>query len=238
MVGALVACGGGAPAGDPKAPGPGTAADANGDGGAARPRPGSGKTAADNHRDFMTGCGKNAVNSPDYCECAWGEMRKLFTDEEMAEPGEMPPAKMQTLKAQVLGACSMKVPEEAVKTSYQGGCVGDRPELQSYCECTWTEFRKRFSAAELNDEGTIHGDRFLAARIPVVKACSPKMPEPAAREAFMKGCAADPKNAPFCTCGWKELRKQLSAAEIEVGAFEKEKVFATVDKACGKLRPK
>ena len=194
------------------------------------------KTAADHHRDFMGGCAKKAVNSPDYCECAWGEFRKAFTDEEMSA-GDMPAAKLDKVKSQVIGACASKIPEETVKDGFTKGCVGKNPEMKSYCDCTWTEFRKRFSAAELGDEGTVASDRFVAARIPVVKVCGNKMPESVSKEAFMKGCAKAEAAEKFCGCAWKELRKQASPAEIESGTFDQKAIFGQVEKSCGKLRP-
>jgi hypothetical protein len=198
--------------------------------------PASLKTAAEHHREFMAGCAKKAINSPDYCECAWTEFRKAFTDEEMSA-GDMPPAKLEKVKGQVMGACASKIPEENVRADFGKACIGAKPELKAYCDCTWTEFRKRFSTAELNDEATVSSDRFLAARPPVVKACGAKMPESVSKEAFMKGCMKDPSVDKFCGCAWKELRKQASPAEIESGTFEQKTLFAQVDKTCGKLRP-
>ena len=184
----------------------------------------------------MGGCAKKAVNSPDYCECAWGEFRKAFTDEEM-NAGDMPAAKLEKVKGQVAGACASKIPEEVVKDGFSKGCIGKNPDMKTYCDCTYTEFRKRFSAAELGDEATVSSDRFVAARGPVVKACGNKMPESVSREAFMKGCVKDPSSDKFCGCAWKELRKQASPAEIEAGTFDQKTVFAQVEKSCGKLRP-
>ena len=97
--------------------------------------------------------------------------------------------------------------------------------MKAYCDCTWTEFRKRFSAAELGDEGTVASERFVAARAPVVKACSNKMPESVSKDAFMKGCAKDQAADKFCGCAWKELRKQASPAEIESGTFDQKTIF-------------
>lgn len=194
------------------------------------------KTAADHHREFMAGCAKKAINSPDYCECAWGEFRKTFTDEEMSS-GDMPPAKLEKVKGQVLGACASKIPEENVRADFARACVGTKPDLKPYCDCTWTEFRKRFSSAELNDEATVSSERFLGSRVPVVKACGNKMPDAISKEAFMKGCMKDPSVDKFCGCAWKELRKQASPAEIESGTFDQKTIFAQVDKTCGKLRP-
>jgi hypothetical protein len=200
------------------------------------PRAAPTRTAADHKREFMAGCAKKAVNSPDYCECAWGELRKAFTDEEMAI-GDLPPPKLEKLKGQVLGACSSKIPEDNIHAEFAKACIGPKPELKLYCDCTWTEFRKRFSAAELNDEATVSGDRFTSARLPVVKACGNKMPEGVSKEAFMKGCMKDPSVDKFCGCAWKELRKQASPAEIESGTFDQKTIFAQVDRTCGKLRP-
>jgi hypothetical protein len=229
------ACGGAGPAPKVAEPPPPPAAPAP----PAAPTPAAkepAKTAADHHREFMGGCAKRAVNSPDYCECAWGELRKTFSDDEL-NAGELPPAKLERLKGQVTGACASKIPEEVVKTSFQAGCVGKNAEMKSYCECTWTEFRKRFSALELGDEATVQSERFVAARAPVVKVCGGKMPESVSKEAFLKGCAKDPSADKFCACAWKELRKVASPAEIETASFDQKAIFAKVDKGCGSLRP-
>jgi len=194
------------------------------------------RTAADHHREFMGGCARKATNSPDYCECAWGEFRKAFTDEQM-NAGDLPVAKLDKLKSQVVGACASKVNEEMVKESFTKGCAVKNTEMKPYCECMWTEYRKKFSPGELNDEELVAGERFLAARTTVTKACASKMPESVSKEAFMKGCGKDASSDKFCGCAWKELRKQASPGEIEAGSFDQKTVFAQVEKSCGKLRP-
>ena len=234
----LVAACGGSPKPASPAPRPEAAASATLPKGDDAPPPPAGpaKTAVDHHREFMGGCAKKAVNSPDYCECAWDEFRKVFTDDEM-NAGDMPAAKLEKVKTQVLGACASKIPEETIKDGFAKGCIGKNPEMKTYCDCTWSEFRKRFSAAELGDEGTVASERFVTARTPVVKACAAKMPESVSKEAFMKGCAKDPSATTFCGCAWKELRKSASPAEIEAGTFDQKATFAKVEKSCGKLRP-
>ncbi len=204
------------------------------------PKPeGSGKTTADFHREFMTGCASKAINSPDYCECAWDEFRKVFSEEEMGGTKDaLNPEKLQKMKAQVAGACANKIPESLVKGGYDKGCVADKKEMQAYCDCTWKAFRERFSPAELGDEETVKGDRFAAARGQVVKSCASKLPEPVAKDAFMKGCAKDPKAEKFCGCAWKELRKVASAAELNAGLIDDAKLRSTIDKPCSKLKPK
>jgi hypothetical protein len=200
------------------------------------PPPPPQKTAADHHRDFMGGCAKKAINSPDYCECAWDEFRKLFTDEEM-NASELSEAKLEKVKTQVMGACASKIPEELVRSGFADGCMAKRPEMKVYCDCTWTEFRKHFSAAELGDEGTVTGPRFAGEKRAAIKACEKKIPESVPRDAFMKVCAKDPVAEKYCGCAWKELRKSASPAEIDLGTFDQNKAFVKVDKVCGKLRP-
>lgn len=237
----LAACGGGAPAVTPPAapsaqPEPTAAAKPDKPGGDAPAA--DVKSSADHKRQFMTGCATKAANSPDYCECAWGEFKKIFTDEEMGQTGDLPKAKLEKVKESVEGACASKIPEELVKQGYDKACVGEHKEMQPYCDCTWTEFRKRFSAAELRDEETVKGDRFLASRGPVIKACASKMSDAAAKGLFMQGCNKDPKFEKFCTCAWKEVRKIATPAEIAADQVAEAKMRGVVDKGCAKLRPK
>ncbi|MBS2013159.1 MAG: hypothetical protein JST00_09745 [Deltaproteobacteria bacterium] len=233
------ACGGGAPVAPPPAtPAPAAepAASAKPE---ADPKPApDAKTLAKHKREFMTGCATKAINSPDYCECAWDEFRKVFTDDEMSSTAALPKEKLEKVKASVETTCASKIPEELVKKGFDQGCMGDRKELQPYCDCTWSEFRKRFSAAELRDEDTVKGDRFLASRAPVIKACATKLTEAVAKDSFTKECAKDPKNDKFCACAWKELRKVGSAAEVYAGLIDEGKARAALEKTCVKLRGK
>ncbi len=196
-----------------------------------------GMSLADHKRKFMADCANKAINSPDYCECAFEEVRKLFTEDEL-NAKDPPKEKVERLSSQIKAACASKIPEELVKGGYDKGCIGDRPDMKPYCDCTWAEFRKRFSSAELGDEETVKGDRFLASRAPVVKACAAKMNANSAKELFNKGCAKDPKAEKFCACAWKELLKTASAAEIQAGLVDEVKMRTTVEKGCAKLRPK
>lgn len=239
----LAACGGGAPSIAPPTVTPTAKPDATGPEKSdppSKPAGDPGKSSAQHKREFMTGCASKATNSPDYCECAWDEFRKIFTDDEMNQTmAELPKEKLERVKTQVASACSSKIPEELVKSGFDKGCIGDRQEMKPYCDCTWAEFRKRFSAAELSDEETVKGDRFLASRAPVVKACASKMNENVAKEMFNKGCSKDPKLEKFCACAWKELRKAAgSAAEVQAGLMEDAKMRSVLDKGCSKLRPK
>lgn len=189
------------------------------------------------HKQFLTSCGNAAVSSADYCECAWGETRKVFSDEELSE-NRTDARKLEQARAKISSSCASKLPEDAVKQGFFSGCVADKPEMQPYCDCSWTEYRKKFSATELASADVVSDERFMSTRADVVKACSSKMPEQVARDGFVKGCSADePRAEAFCSCAWKELRKTSSAAEIEAGTFDKKAAISKADKACGKLKP-
>lgn len=124
------------------------------------------KTAAEHHRDFMGGCTRRSGTSADYCECAWGEFRKELTDEDM-DGTELDRTKVDHVKAQVLTACASFVSEDMVRADFAKACRGGKGELEPYCDCTWTELRKKFSPAELNDETTVESDRFKTTRAAV-----------------------------------------------------------------------
>lgn len=131
-----------------------------------------------------------------------------------------------------------KLPEGRVKESFLKTCSAEQPTLVPYCECTYGEYRKSLSVADLADEATTKTERFLNAKKGAVKACGPKLPEPYAREGFMKGCAAkDQRMKGFCDCAWKALRHEGSAAEIDAGFVDFEAVRPKIEKSCGKLRP-
>lgn len=225
-----VACGGSTPAPQTAPPvGQGTV-----------PEEGAGQTMAarveEQHRTFVEGCSSKAAASGDYCECAWGETRKGLTDEEIVSGQRPDTSKLEKVRAGISSTCASKLPEEAVKQGFAAGCSGDRPDMQAYCDCSWTEYRKAFSPAELASDDVVRNERFLAARKSVVQACAAQMPESVAKEDFMNGCNRDAKAAAFCDCAWTELRKIANAGEIEAGTFDKATYAAKTDKACGKLR--
>jgi hypothetical protein len=194
------------------------------------------KTLVELKRDFMAGCTTKVPNAPDYCECGWEQMTKTFSEDEMNSSEENQP-KLAQLKDRIEGTCQGKLPEDVIKASFVHGCLHEEARRGAYCDCTWTEFRKKFSAAELADDATVKSERFSAARRGSVKVCGAKMPEELARDAFAQACVKDPSLKPVCDCAWKTLRGEGSAAEIEAGLVEGEAVRAKIDKACGKLRP-
>jgi hypothetical protein len=187
------------------------------------------------HKEFGEACQKETKGAGDYCECAWTQLKKVLGDD---LAGKDDPKLAAQVRDHVAHECRAKAPESMVKEGYLDGCMGGRTEMGEYCGCTWAEFRKRYSAGDMGDEKVVQGDGFGAARKDVVKACGPKMPEAVAKEDFMKGCATDDAAKPFCTCAWKETRKLGSPAEIEAGLLDRPKLMATLETACGKLKPK
>lgn len=201
-------------------------------------RSSSSRGLAEHRRAFLDGCAKKPVAGPDYCECAWDEFQKMFTEEEM-NATDVEPGKLKQYQSAVIGACSSKIPEETVRAGYDRGCTSGNEELSSYCDCTWIELRKSFSAPELADPETARSPRFVKAKNAAVLACAEAMPESVVRKGFIKGCMKkSPDLETFCTCGWTELRKYVTPAQLQTGDYDEKTVFPKVEKACGKHRPK
>lgn len=229
VAGAIAACGG--PASPPAAP------EASAEPGAAKPAEGRpAKSLADIRRGFIDTCSSRVPNAPDYCECSWEQMTKTFTEAEMNAEGE-DKEKLEQFRARVEGACRGKLPEGLIKSSFVKSCSGDDAKVAPYCECTFGEFRKTMSVADLADPATAKTERFVAARKAAVKACGAKLPEQVVRDGFVAGCAKDEKLKGFCDCAWKQIRKEKSAAELEAGLVDMDAMRPGIDKACGKLRP-
>ena len=212
-------------------PAPGESAGTDAGGGA-----GEGGRLAENHKAFMQSCEKGGEGVGPFCECAWSEMRASLGDAKMGNEG---PDEKDLVEShpRVMAACKSKMPESAVKQGFMTGCIGDRQEMMPYCDCSWSEFRKQFSAGDLGDGTIIQSERFAKARVDVTKICGPKISEKVVKEGFLKACTREPKAEKFCGCAWEELKKMASPAEIEGGLFDRDKVTAALDKACGKLRP-
>ena len=197
---------------------------------------GGGAHLADNHRAFMQSCEKGGEGTGPFCECAWSEMRASLGDAKMGNEG---PNEKDLVEShpRVMAACKSKMPESAVKQGFMVGCIGGRQEMTPYCECSWTEFRKSFSAGDLGDGTIIQSEKFAKARVEVTKTCGPKISEKVVKEGFLKACTRDPQAEKFCGCEWDELKKMATPAEIEGGLFDRDKVTSALDKACGKHRP-
>src|SRR4051812_39584084 len=56
------------------------------------------KPLVEHRRDFMEGCNAKVPNAPDYCECGWEQMQKVFSEDEMNASGEADKGKLAQLK--------------------------------------------------------------------------------------------------------------------------------------------
>lgn len=196
----------------------------------------SGNNLATNKKAFLEGCSKGGEGTEAFCDCAWGEMLSAVGEAKMG--GEGPTEKdLMDSHPRVMAACKTKMPEAAVKKGFMTGCVGDRNEMQPYCDCSWSEFRKEFSPGDLGDEAIIKSDKFNAARAKVTKTCGSKVPEKVVKDGFLKACVRDPKLEKFCGCAWDELKKMASPAEIEAGLVDQQKMNANLEKSCAKYKP-
>jgi hypothetical protein len=195
----------------------------------------AGKPLGQFREEFMSKCGE-ATPAPDYCQCSWEVMAKLYTLDELNSES-VDPAKMRAFKDQALATCGGKLPEIAVKTKFTKGCAGDRKTLAPYCDCAWTELRKQLSIGDMANDETANTSRFVVAKKAMVKVCGAKMPEDAPREDFYHGCSKDdPQRRPFCECVWKTMRAAMSPAQIATASEEDLEPFKPkIATACAKL---
>lgn len=186
-------------------------------------------------KEFVDACNSKVV-APDYCECSWDQMQKTFTPAEMTGPS-LDPARMAQFKERTKAACAGKLPEELVKAGFVEGCAGGTAELRPYCECAWGSYRSKLSVADLSNDEVKKSPQFDDLTKLAVKTCGAKATEGPTKARFLKDCGANPALGPFCACGWTELRKSHSPAEVLAGTFSMDSVRARLDKACGALRP-
>ena len=184
---------------------------------------------------FTLSCLSQVPEEKDFCACIGRELTSNLTLEEL-ESQNPNPARMRT--AQQIASKACPATESMVQSNYLAACLADRKEMQPYCDCTWTEFRKQFSSEQMGSDEIVQNEKFIGSRKGVVKACEKTMPEKAAQSSFMKGCAKNPANEPFCACAWKEARKLGSAAEIEGGVIPLDQIGLKAEQSCSKLRPK
>jgi hypothetical protein len=232
-----IGCGGSTTPGEPAA-----APESGGDAAAPESANAKGKedarSLAEQRADFIATCAKKVPEAPDYCQCSWDLLMKIFTEEEMKSP-QADPEKMRAYKEKLGPTCSGKVPEKFVHEKFITGCSGSRKQLTAYCECGYTELRKTLSPADLALGDADTQQRVEAAKKDMVKACGAKLPESIPRDDFMTSCLqSTPDGKQFCQCAWKQLRAAHSHAEIAAGLADVDAVKPKIDAACKKLHPK
>jgi hypothetical protein len=191
-------------------------------------------------RAFMTGCTKKVPDAPDYCLCAWELFAKDFTKEEMSQPAadddEKYQKKLVSFKEEVKVSCGSKMPEGSIKTSFLKGCSNGGKLSAEYCECKYSEFRKKLAASELTDEEIVKTPRFVEAKKSAVKACGGKIAEGPAQADFLKGCVSSGGGKEYCECGWKTARKTWSVGEMMEGTMGDKDLLDKVRPACASLQ--
>jgi hypothetical protein len=205
--------------------------------------PADGATSADQaslaaRRDgFLRDCASSLPDAGEYCQCSWELLASLLTEKEIVSD-EADRAKLDAFKQQVGPTCGSKIPEAVVEKSFFQGCVSGKEGMDDYCNCTYGVLRKHLSAADLAMPGNERSPKFLEAKEAAVGQCRDKIREDAVKKGFMYGCSKDdPKIQPFCSCAWKELRKQASAADIVTGKADLDAAQPLIETSCGKLRP-
>lgn len=181
-------------------------------------------------------CLAQVPEEKEFCTCIAGALTQNLTLEEL-ESNNANPDRLKT--AQALANKQCPATEPMVKANYLAACLADRKDMQTYCDCTWTEFRKVLSAEEMASDDIGKNEKFTSSRKPVVKACEKQLPEKTAQESFNKMCSrGNALNDKFCACAWKEARKLGSPAEIESGIVSLDQIADKTDVVCKSLRPK
>jgi hypothetical protein len=213
----LTACGGGsAPA--PNAPEPTPTAAAPSDAGAAPAKPTASPAASmDSHREpFIQMCMKGMPN-PDYCECAWGEFKVVFKDEDLSkEPAPNDP-RIKQLQERTAATCASKLSEADLKKTTVDSCVKDDKKRTPYCECKWNTIRKHLSIADFVSPATEPSPRLIDALKEVPKACKGKLTKEMFKTDFIGECTKGGKPQKVCECAFTKFVAKYTPEEIDNG---------------------
>jgi hypothetical protein len=172
---------------------------------------------ADSQREaFMRGCSAK-VKMPEYCECAFGQFREVFKDNDGQDPPASDP-RFKALEERTRATCASKLPEDVVKASFLSSCVEDEKRKTSYCECAWPALRKNLAVPDFSTD--FQGPRFDEARKAMVATCKGKYPADLAKADFIKGCLKTDASRAKCDCAWKKLRAKFSTEEIVAGLVD------------------
>lgn len=189
------------------------------------------------HARFMTGCAK----TPDlagYCDCAWGAMGKLFTQEEMANDQKPNDEQLAKMKAGIAKECADKLPVPVLRDGFVAECKkGDPQQLEAYCGCIYGELQKVISPAEFAQPELT--PKLTVALRTGAKACSSKLSATAMRAGFTKECAQKPGRDAFCACAWKAISARTSLGEIQSlgDSPEMKPIYEDMMKQCRKHLP-
>ncbi len=162
------------------------------------------------HDPFVAVC-MQSMPSQVYCACAWDQFRDIFKDADVKQqPSD---DKVQLLKQRTQQTCAPKLTDTDVKPMFTNACVGSEPKKQPFCDCEWTELRKKLDAADFIGEFT--GAKFDDAKKAMAKACKGKLGDELAKKDLMAACTkAQPGHEKACECMWKKVHAKATAEEI------------------------
>jgi len=178
----------------------------------AAPEQDAGPPAIDAQRDPFIAVCLRSVPSQAYCACTWDQYREARKGE--ADPTQAPTQDvLLSIKQKTLQSCAPKLTDADVKPAFTSACVGNESKKQPFCDCEWTELRKKLDPPDFVTDFT--GTKFDDAKKAMAKACKGKLPDDLAKKDFMNGCTkAAPGKDKACECMWKKIRAKASAEEI------------------------
>lgn len=218
---AATACASGSPA-PPESPNQSASAATPPPASSAEPAPASSSkpTEESPYAFFMQVCMKE-VNSAEYCECGFQQVKEVFSDpvlvdEDRApqlEPGD---ARLQLFRDKAVAACGGLLTEDQVRVSFLEVCAAKDDRKSAYCNCKWQTLRKTLALTDFLTD--VEQPRFVEAKKRVVVACKGKLPVEVVQSEFMSACtegnAADEKS---CACSWKKIKARHSSEELAAG---------------------
>ncbi len=204
---------------------------------ATSPSSATAKPTDDARAQFLTSCASNDVMK-DYCGCAYDVTKNDFP--ELLSEGKAATARVQAAKDAIGDACSKTLPEPFVKKEFVSKCSADDASFGKYCECSWTEYRKTFSAAQIAQDKWRDVSNGTATLKTTAATCGAQLSEPQLQASFKKECTTKPELDKFCDCTWKEARRRFSVGEIVLDAIswpENQGAAIDVYAKCEKMNP-
>jgi len=121
------------------------------------------------------------------------------------------------------GAASSEKPPsiEDQRDAFMKSC-SQQSQSKDFCTCAFEQFKEAFKDADLSkppEEG-----RLQEMRKKTAAACSSKLTEEDAKNAFNRDCVAgDERKAAYCGCAWTSLRKKLAFTDF-MGEVDEAKI--------------
>jgi hypothetical protein len=127
------------------------------------------------------------------------------------------------------------------KKDFMSGCSSKVPNATEYCECSWEQMTKLFTAEDMST-APADDPRLTKLKAMTEASCTRKLPEDLLHTEFMRGCSGDePKLAGYCECTWAELKKSVGSGDLADPEARKSDRFGaakkTAIKACGPKLP-